>query len=461
MRDLNDLIPAESNIVLTQATGINNFGDIAAVGYVVGNNPYIQRGYSLKIPREKLPLIFIPGVSGTELKNNNPLKTVWFPNVPSVLYDPNEMNPLSLAQAENENNVYPSEIFKTLYPIQGSTVGATNIYQDFIDRLNLREYNHFNDPFFRTTSGCDLRQATNKPGLFIFPYDWRKSNDVNADELRKYVECVQLFYPNTKVNIVTHSMGGLIARRYILKYPNNHSVDKLVTIVAPWLGAPKAIYTLETGRFFFNELTGFVGYPKKLADISPLVLDFRLQEKMKELAEFFPAVHELIPSRAYHQLSEAPYKPTVGSPYTYEQLKNWLDQQHPNLRSKPGTRNANFHDFPSQDDWRGDSTGVKYYHIYGKQNHNVTPGRIYGSFAVKCSRIPIITCYPGLEYRLVAVECDGTVPVTSASKMGNGYDLNYFTNTANDQRIFPINSTGDDTLVEHGGIMLNQDEMVQ
>ena len=48
MRDLNDLIPADSGIILTQATGINNNGEIAAVGYVVGHNQHIQRDYLLK-----------------------------------------------------------------------------------------------------------------------------------------------------------------------------------------------------------------------------------------------------------------------------------------------------------------------------------------------------------------------------------------------------------------------------
>jgi len=47
------------------------------------------------------------------------------------------------------------------------------------------------------------------------------------------------------VLILTHSMGGLVARRYVLDNPDTHNVDKMVTIAAPWLGAPKVIYTIH------------------------------------------------------------------------------------------------------------------------------------------------------------------------------------------------------------------------
>ncbi len=78
-----------------------------------------------------------------------------------------------------------------------------------------------------------------------------KANIENADKLKEYVRCVQKFYPGTKVDIVAHSMGGLLARRYIISNTANHSVRKLVTIATPFLGAPRALETIETGRLRF------------------------------------------------------------------------------------------------------------------------------------------------------------------------------------------------------------------
>jgi alpha-beta hydrolase superfamily lysophospholipase len=91
----------------------------------------------------------------------------------------------------------------------------------------------------RTTAKCDTTQKDSNPNLFVFAYDWRKSNEKNAVALKDYVGCVQQFYSGTKVNILAHSMGGLLARRYILDNPGTHNVDKLITIASPWLGARK------------------------------------------------------------------------------------------------------------------------------------------------------------------------------------------------------------------------------
>src|SRR6185295_6565528 len=126
-----------------------------------------------------------------------------------------------------------------------------------------------------------LNQRSSNPSLFVFPYDWRKSNAENSATLTSFVGCVRQFYPNSTVNIVAHSMGSLLARRYILDHPNTHHVNKLITIGAPWLGAPKAINVMETG------------------DFAPIILV--LKSTIKRIVEFFPGVHELLPSRSFFE----------------------------------------------------------------------------------------------------------------------------------------------------------------
>src|SRR4030095_7085586 len=87
--------------------------------------------------------------------------------------------------------------------------------------------------------------------LYVFPYDWRKDNAEAANALNAFIACVRNDHPSGdgKIDLLTHSMGGLIAARYIGDHQSSHHVDRLVTIAAPWLGAPKAIRVLETGGF--------------------------------------------------------------------------------------------------------------------------------------------------------------------------------------------------------------------
>src|SRR5205085_2543864 len=46
--------------------------------------------------------------------------------------------------------------------------------------------------------------------LFIFPYDFRYSVDYNAAKLRNKIN--EVAHTNSKVDLVCHSMGGLLAK---------------------------------------------------------------------------------------------------------------------------------------------------------------------------------------------------------------------------------------------------------
>ena len=84
---------------------------------------------------------------------------------------------------------------------------------------------------------CDTDQIspdpTLNPNLFEFVYDWRQELGSTAQQLRTFVECVEQFHPGSKINVLTHSMGSVLARRYILDNPTDHNVERLITIGAP------------------------------------------------------------------------------------------------------------------------------------------------------------------------------------------------------------------------------------
>src|ERR1035437_8669633 len=75
--------------------------------------------------------------------------------------------------------------------------------------------------------------------IFTFPYDWRNSNVNSAQSLRLKINQVKSICGCGKVDIVAHSMGGLVARQYIESPAYQNDVDKIVFIGVPQKGAPE------------------------------------------------------------------------------------------------------------------------------------------------------------------------------------------------------------------------------
>jgi pimeloyl-ACP methyl ester carboxylesterase len=88
--------------------------------------------------------------------------------------------------------------------------------------------------------------------IFPFPYEWRDTNIFTAGLLRDKINEVRAICECDKVDIVAHSMGGLVARYYIQSGLYEDDVDQLVFIATPHLGSPKAYLAWEGGDFGFQ-----------------------------------------------------------------------------------------------------------------------------------------------------------------------------------------------------------------
>jgi pimeloyl-ACP methyl ester carboxylesterase len=390
------------------------------------------------------PLIFIPGIAGSYLVDKTTNAELWpglFTNHNSLTLDPaNSPNP----------NITATDVIRTYEKtVGGITVLRKPFYAPLLEMLRnrggYREYQVNNDPNRRTASGCDLTQKSNdpslSPNLFVFAYDWRKSNIEDAGRLKDYISCVQQFYPNTKVDILAHSMGGLLARRYVLDNPG--TVRKLITIGSPWLGAPKAISTLETGD----------------GDFSFLLI---WKPTLKRLAEFFPSANELLPSQSYYDLGGLPFAEggdfnrngVSDERYTYNQQTNLLNQRYPAAGSTPGSTNLIFHGYPGQDDWRNDSSGVMYHHIFSTQHLNQTIGQVVAQRVTICQLIGgILNCFDRELFATSMINGDRTVPKRSSSRMATvGSETDpHAINLAPNSRAWYFFSVDDsqDEMVEH------------
>lgn len=95
-----------------------------------------------------------------------------------------------------------------------------------------------------------LEQAGYETGetLFTFPYDWHRSNEETAAILQQRIGQIKQLTGTSQVDIIAHSMGGLVARAYIQGDEYQNDVHNLITIATPHHGATKTYLTWEAGK---------------------------------------------------------------------------------------------------------------------------------------------------------------------------------------------------------------------
>lgn len=108
------------------------------------------------------------------------------------------------------------------------------------------------DPILHTyddlIATLDANGYTPDVDLFTFPYEWRDSNVFTANLLDNKVDQVKSMCECNKVDIVAHSMGGLVARSYIQSVNYDGDVDQLIFLGTPHRGTPIDYLTWEAGQ---------------------------------------------------------------------------------------------------------------------------------------------------------------------------------------------------------------------
>ncbi|WP_294412833.1 leucine-rich repeat protein, partial [uncultured Ruminococcus sp.] len=129
------------------------------------------------------------------------------------------------------------------------------------------------------------KEFPNRP-IHVFSYDWRKSNSENAEELNQFLDVLFIAYGQSykKVDIVAHSMGGLLTSRYISLYGTGR-LDKVITCGTPYEGSPHLFEAVEQGKIVESDLQNLA-----LSALGHLSRDI--------IAEF-DGVLELLPSQNY------------------------------------------------------------------------------------------------------------------------------------------------------------------
>jgi pimeloyl-ACP methyl ester carboxylesterase len=212
--------------------------------------------------RMQNPVIAIPGITATGLRDEYPIDSerVWTmlrKNYQRIAMHPNDLRYELLEPAR----VVPNEVWSLPY-------------SELIAELS-----------YELSSGPEELTP-----VYPFPYDWRQPIENTREQLASFIDEVigrtkllkhahkgnPSWADDPKVDLVGHSMGGMLIASYIAKYKTECAVGKVATLGTPFQGSLEAVLKLATGE----------GAPGAE----------RTSQRDRESARLTPAVYHLLPS---------------------------------------------------------------------------------------------------------------------------------------------------------------------
>ena len=264
---------------------------------------------------DRNPVIVIPGILGSRLKDTETDTTVWGAFI-SGAADPQRPDGARLISLPIEEGRPLAELTDTVEPdgvmesIRVEILGIPIELQAYAAIMSTLGAGGYRDESFGLAGSVNY--GSDHYTCFQYAFDWRRSNAENAAVLFRFIQeqhaKVQAEYEkrfgiknaDVKFDIVAHSMGGLVTR-YMLRYgdqplPSDGSlpdltwagakyINRVVLVGTPNAGAADALVDLVEGR-----------------DIGAPFLPYY----QPALMGTFPAVYELLPrSRHGHIIFDA------------------------------------------------------------------------------------------------------------------------------------------------------------
>lgn len=128
--------------------------------------------------------------------------------------------------------------YKTYVPMADTDIYRTNLVVDPIARTY--------DSLVSSLTGAGYVKGRT---LFTFPYEWRQDNQISAIQLAQKVADVRRICDCGQVDIIAHSMGGLVARSYIQSPSYRSDVATLYQLGTPNRGSLMAYPAWEAAEF--------------------------------------------------------------------------------------------------------------------------------------------------------------------------------------------------------------------
>lgn len=160
-----------------------------------------------------------------------------------VYYSGHDGNKWSIGLAKGDLDIDPEEskdaivvvpgMFSSYDPVAFSTCSKTP-WQNWKLIQQVTEYNGI-------IKSLESQGYTLNQDLFIFPYDWRQKITDSGQDLKSFIDTQVIpKNPDSKIDLVGHSLGGLVARSYLQEYSPDGLVDQIITLGSPHQGITEA-----------------------------------------------------------------------------------------------------------------------------------------------------------------------------------------------------------------------------
>jgi pimeloyl-ACP methyl ester carboxylesterase len=224
---------------------------------------------------------------------------------------------------------------------------------------------------------CDHFSVVPGETYIEFPYDWRRDNRVAARQLQRVVDeklhAQRQHNPASKLVLIGHSMGGLVARYYLECLDGWRDTRTLITFGTPHRGSLNAL------DFLVNGFVKKVG-PLKLVDLT-------------DLLRSLTSVYQLLP-----------IYPCVDMGSGYERVAETTDELAGVDRARATTALEDFHRAISAGTSEHDPAAYAIHSVVGLTQGTKQSARWHGS------RLTVEEIYSGED-----LGGDGTVPRVSAT----------------------------------------------
>jgi pimeloyl-ACP methyl ester carboxylesterase len=207
------------------------------------------------------PVILIPGLFGSKLRDRTTGVEVWPGSARMILFG--DYHQLAVDFDRTTLAVRPDNL--EAFDIADAALG-----QDFYGKIiaTLRDFGGY------VPGVVGVAPQPGERRYYLFPYDWRQDNIVTAGGLDRLIEMIRRDYgnPSLRVDIVAHSMGGLVARYYQrygtadvldgresqLTLYGTSRVRKLILLGTPNMGSASSLHA-----FLGGEAIGFGRIPQE------------------------------------------------------------------------------------------------------------------------------------------------------------------------------------------------------
>jgi pimeloyl-ACP methyl ester carboxylesterase len=244
----------------------------------------------------KPPIIFIPGILGSRLVNRRTGETVW----PDLRVDADAVAlPISSpVLAQNTDEIVATEVVEDAKV--SALIPEISIYGPMLEALE-RHGGYRRGRFDAPPPGGDCDT------IYLFAYDWRRDIVESARALGCMIEDLKrrLGRPDLRFDIVTHSMGGLVARYYAMyggrdvldapvacpDWSGAQNLNRIVMIAPPNAGSINALRVLLKGFSALSFARPFGYLPFNLGRRLPFA---RVSSRVTFTV---PAIYQILPPR--------------------------------------------------------------------------------------------------------------------------------------------------------------------